>query len=103
MKTNIWLVVLWHRGKVVAGDSLQHLIKMNKESLQTGEIPTACGEIASLHTSASAADKAAAKLAEHLKSDGWWLAEGSAQNEELQQDSLRDDEQRKQEGEDDES
>lgn len=103
MKTDVWLVVIWHRGKVVAGDSLDRLTKMARELLSDGKIPAAPMAIVSSHTSASAADRAAAKLADRLKSDGWWLAEGAAQIEELLQNSLQAYKQRKQEGEDDES
>ena len=92
MKTDNWLVVLWHRGKVVAGDSLDRLTAMAGELLREGEIPSSPMSIVSSHTSARAADRAAAKLAERLKADGWWQAEDSAQNEE-----------RNQEGHDDES
>ena len=81
-----WLVVLWHRSKIVAGDSLDRLTKMASEQLQQGKIPTSPTTIVSRHTSARAADRAAAKLAERLKSDGWWNAENSAQVEERNQE-----------------
>ena len=84
MKTDNWLVVLWPRGKVVAGDSLDRLIAMASESLKEGVIPVSVMSIVSAHTSARAADRAAARLANDLKKHGWWNAEGSAQNAEKQ-------------------
>ena len=81
MKTGNWLVVLWHRGKVVAGDSLDRLTKMAGELVREGKIPTSPMSVVSSHTSARAADRAAAKLAAKLKADGWWQAEDSAQSE----------------------
>ena len=84
MKTDNCLVVLWPRGKVVAGDSLDRLIAMASESLKEGVIPVSVMSIVSAHTSARAADRAAARLANDLKKHGWWNAEGSAQNAEKQ-------------------
>ncbi len=85
MKTGNWLVVLWHRGKVVTGDSLDRLTKMSGELLRDGKIPSSPMSVVSSHTSARAADRAAAKLAERLRAKGWWQAEGSAQSEEQRQ------------------
>lgn len=90
MKTDNWLVVLWHRGKVVTGDSLARLTRMAGELLRSGKIPTSPMSIISSHTSARAADRAAAKIAAKLKADGWWHAEDSAQlTERRQQDEAQ--------------
>ena len=86
MKTDVWVVVLWPRAKVVAGDSLDRLMRMANESLGDGSIPVSVMSIVSAHTSARAADRAAAMLANFLKKHGWWNAEGSAQNAEKQQE-----------------
>ena len=84
MKTDAWVVVLWAQGKVVAGDSLDRLIGMANEVLNEGRIPASVMSIVSAHTSARAADRAAARLANDLKKHGWWNAERSAQNAEKQ-------------------
>ena len=89
MNSDVWVVVLWHRGKVVAGDSLDRLIRMANESLMGGVIPISVMSIVSKHTSARAADRAAAKLANFLKNHGWWNAEGSAQCAERNQGGCR--------------
>jgi hypothetical protein len=85
MKADNWLVVLWHRGKIIAGDSLQRITRMAGELIREGRLPNSPMSIASSHTSARAADRAAARLAEKFKADGWWLVEGSAQGEERRQ------------------
>jgi hypothetical protein len=90
MKTGIWVVVLWYRGQVVAGDSLDRLTTASDELLAEGRIPSAPMRVISAHTSARAADRAAAQLAEKLKPFGWWLAEGSAQSEEGNQEGSED-------------
>lgn len=81
MSASTWIVVLWHRGKVVAADSLERLTRMAGELLNGGKLPSAPMSVISSHTSARAADRAAARLAAKLKPAGWWLAENSAQNE----------------------
>jgi len=86
VRTSNWVVVLWHHGRVVTGDSLGRLTKMAAESLRNGEIPISPMSIVSSHTSARAADRAAEKLADRLKADGWWHAQNSAQNEERNQE-----------------
>jgi len=86
VRTSNWLVVLWHHGRVVAGDSLDRLTKMAAELLRDGKIPSAPISIVSSHTSARAADRAAEKLADRLKADGWWHAQNSAQTEERNQE-----------------
>lgn len=90
MKTDTWVVVLWPRGRVVAGDSLDRLIKMANESLMDGGIPVSVMSIVSAHSSARAADRAAARLANSLKKHGWWNAAGSAQNAENNQEGSKD-------------
>jgi hypothetical protein len=86
MRAATWIVVLWHRGKIVAGDSLQRLTRMAGELLREGQLPSAPMSVVSSHTSARAADRAAAKLAEKLKADGWWHAEKAAETEERNQE-----------------
>jgi hypothetical protein len=80
-----WLVVLWGPSKTIAGVSLGRLIAAAKNCFRVGVIQLIPIAVNSRHTSARAADRAAAKLAARLKGHGWVLIEGAAQDEERRQ------------------
>lgn len=73
-----WCVVLWHLGRMVAGDSVSRLLAAVRSDLEEGKIPEP-RTIVSLHCSAKVADKAAERLGVRLKASGWWLIEGAAE------------------------
>lgn len=85
MKTGNWVVVLMYPQRAICGDSLDRLTRMADELLADGKIPSPIG-IASAHSSATAADRAAAKLTEKLKDGGWWHCDNSARTEEWNQE-----------------
>lgn len=83
MKTGLWAAFLWADSKAVGGANLDRIVSDAAATVADGGILRPVVAV-SLHSSASAADRAAARIAEKLKPLGWWLADGSAETERRQ-------------------
>jgi len=80
MKTDLWAVFLWPDAKVVGGASLDRMVSDAVATLAERSIlrPVV---VVSLHSSASAADRAAIQIGDTLRPSGWWICEKSAECE----------------------
>jgi len=89
VKTGLVAVILWADSKAVGGANLDRIVSDAAETVAEGGLlrPVV---VVSLHSSPVAADKAAARIAEMLKPCGWWLADGSAENEARNQEGNED-------------
>jgi hypothetical protein len=65
-----YLVLLHHGAKIISTTTMREMIAFNKQSQY--RFPTV---VASMHTSESAAERAAVRFYKRIKPEGWYLSQ----------------------------